>query len=302
MNRRSMKLAGVALVALAVVGVGMAVIQPQPAQTKDKNATEEKRTKPLSDEEVSTVAGYIVGVLTDPAGCTRVKFSEQELFDAIGIRVPEGEGMRIQEAVLADLGKTDEGRTALAGLSRCSDYAACSVDSDLTNASGEALELYQKEKAEDGVALTDFDLPAFEATSLSGETVRSSDLIGEPAILVFLARHCGHSVQSLAVLEQVAETYGPQGVRVVGVLVNTDSIEQAEDWFGKDRNYEVWIYPDTEIGNVVSSHLVPTYFLVSADGKVQKKLVGFKAKELVNDEIDALLASTGPSTGKTEKS
>jgi hypothetical protein len=264
-------------------------IEPTPAG----EATSEQassRTEPLTDEELSKVVTYIVGVLTDPSGCVRYSFTDEEITEATGILIPADEGPRIQQAVLAELQKSEKGQACLASLSRCHDYEACSVAGNLATAKGDQLDLYQKEKANDGVLITEWSLPEFEASDLDGKTVNSAQLRGTPTLLVVLARHCGHSVQSLAVLEATARKYQTHGVRLVAVLVNTDSPEQAKLWFGEgDRSYEVWITADESIGDTLENHLVPSYFLVHADGKVEKKLIGYKSQELVNDGMESFL-------------
>ncbi len=42
------------------------------------------------------------------------------------------------------------------------------------------------------------------------------------------------------------------------------------------------------MGDVVGSHLTPTYFIVDAEGQVQKKLVGFKTRGEVFTELSTV--------------
>ncbi len=161
--------------------------------------------------------------------------------------------------------------------------------------------MYTHEKAQDGRTYSDFRLPEFEARDLSNKLVRSRDLLGRPTILAFLAQHCNHSVESLPILAELAQSFGPKGYKVVGVFVNSGTAREVEYWVsfhqpGYERQYDVWVVEDISVGDVVGSHLTPTYFIVDADGQVQKKLVGFKTSEKVFTEL-----STVKSRRKEEK-
>ena len=84
----------------------------------------------------------------------------------------------------------------------CERLQACSVDFGMEKATASQLDVYFKEKEQDGVALAGVKLPAFYATSLEGAKVSSKDLKGKPTVLVLLATHCGHSYQSLPILNR----------------------------------------------------------------------------------------------------
>jgi peroxiredoxin len=176
----------------------------------------------------------------------------------------------------------------------CADFNACSVKAgDLVKAEGEKLKHYEHEKAQDGVALADVRLPEFSAMDLAGNKVRSSDLIGQPTVLVMLATHCGHSYQSQPVLQQAAADYQAKGLRVVGLVVGS-SAESAQEWIGKNEiGYDVWVTPDVSVADALKSHLVPTYVLIDAEGNVKAKLIGFKDTKEVQKSIPALLVQAG---------
>ena len=173
--------------------------------------------------------------------------------------------------------------------SACAEYNACSVKADLAVAKGKTLEYYKKEAEMDGKAISDFRLPKFTATDIEGNKVTSADLIGQPTVLVLLASHCGHSYKSLPILEQAAAEFEAKGLRVVGLMVNSDA-KSTKAWFDKDEiNHEVWFTDDASVADALKSHLVPTYVLVDADGYIKAKLVGFKKGEEVNQSIPPLL-------------
>lgn len=182
--------------------------------------------------------------------------------------------------------------------SACADFKACSVKAgDLVKADSDKLEYYEHEKAQDGVALTDVKLPRFTATDLAGNKVDSSELVGQPTVLVMLATHCGHSYESQPVLQQAAMDYQAKGLRVVGLVVGT-STEDAKKWVGPaGTGYDVWVTPDASVADALESHLVPTYVLIDANGYVKAKLIGFKDTKEVEKNIPVLLVQAGESEG-----
>ena len=49
--------------------------------------------------------------------------------------------------------------------------------------------------------------------------------------------------------------------------------------------HPVWVVEGDGLGDLVGSHLVPTYLLVDADGKLRQLLVGYRDLESVIAEL-----------------
>ncbi len=195
-------------------------------------------------------------------------------------------------AARAESGLTAEELDLLAG-SRCARYDACSIFGDLSGATGETLAMYVKEKAEDGRRFDDFHLPSFTAKNLAGEEVGLADLKGTQTVLVFLAVHCRHSLDSFPILNYLEETYGPQGIRVVGLYVNSGSIEDLNAWLpAVEPKFEIWGFNDPSLADLVESHLVPVYFFLDAEGRLLEKLVGQKSQDEVLARLGANFETT----------
>jgi len=195
-------------------------------------------------------------------------------------------------AARAESGRTAEEPDLLAG-SRCARYDACSIFGDLSGATGETLAMYVKEKAEDGRRFDDFHLPSFTAKNLAGEEVGLADLKGAQTVLVFLAVHCRHSLDSFPILNYLEETYGPQGIRVVGLYVNSGSIEDLNAWLpAVEPKFEIWGFNDPSLADLVESHLVPVYFFLDAEGRLLEKLVGQKSQDEVLARLGANFETT----------
>ncbi len=247
----------------------------------------------LSDEQIAVVADYIVQSIVSDGLNPDVAFTEEQIEEATGIVIPPQDSTRIQKAARAKLQEYPEVLAKLASSpSRCADYDACSLHGDLSGATGETLDMYEREKKEDGFTFDDRPLPAFEAFDIGLQQVRSDDLRGKPAVLAFLAGHCTHSIDTFPILQEMTRTYGPEGLQVVGVVVNSGTPDDVASWVSEfEPEYDVWVYENASLGDIIGSHLVPTYLFVDANGQVKEKLVGYKESKVVNDWLAKMLAA-----------
>ena len=232
----------------------------------------------LSSEELDRVADWMAKRIIQTGSPA---FEDSEVFEATAVRVTEDHRGVLTNAVMDKLEEMGALGDLLAG-SRCAQYEACSIYGDLSGATGEILDMYVTEKAEDGQRFENFILPEFTAHNLAGEEVSLSGLRGSETLLVFLAVHCRHSLDSLPILNHLADSYGPRGINVVGVYINSGSIEDLNAWLPElEPRFEIWGFNDPSLADLVESHLVPVYFFLDAQGRLLEKLVGQKSREEV---------------------
>lgn len=288
----------------------------------------------LSPTEVQKVVDYVLDLLRGGKD-GRLELDPDAIEAATGVRVTEQNQAQIVPVLLAKLRATPEGQALLAeaanacvvpgaqtasgavcaahgashgtsctsscaagtrSVSRCAEYGACSLYGDLSGATDETLEMYVREKAADGQVYDDFALPSFTAADLRGEPVASKSLRGQSTMLVFLAGHCSHSFDTLPILQKIQAEHAAQGVRVVGVYLNSGSAQDVGAWIRDyDPQYEVWVHEGAALGDVIDSHLVPTYLFVDSNGRVREKLVGFKSQDQVEAHLSKWIAAADPS-------
>jgi thiol-disulfide isomerase/thioredoxin len=147
-----------------------------------------------------------------------------------------------------------------------------------------------------------FNLDVISPTAQKGATVRLYDLVGDgakqPARLVlvsFFATWCEPCKAELPVLQRLHERHGPEGLRVV-VLV----VEGAEDQAASDLASKVSAYAaahrltlpfllDPNMKDVVAmryigpSRALPATFLVGPDGRVIDVMTGLR------DDLEAVV-------------
>jgi hypothetical protein len=247
---------------------------------------------PLPRDEVEKVAEFVAAHLAShPGALPGVDDIEAATGVVIGDRVEQ-----FKQEVGAHLAATHPDRLArFERENRCSQYEACSLEGDLAAAKTETLEMYEREKGQDGKTFSDLQLSPFDAETLAGERTSSTALAGKPTVLALVAVHCGHSLDSLPILQELQLAHASRGLQVVAVYVNSGDASYLRSWlplnFFEKPRFAVWAADGLSLGDVVDSHLVPTYLFVDARGKIQRKLVGFKQRAEIEQGIDELLAA-----------
>lgn len=144
--------------------------------------------------------------------------------------------------------------------------------------------------ADDGIELGDM-APDFELETLSGETLKLSDLQGKKVILNFWATWCPPCKVEMP---EMQEFYDEHGDDVEIVAVNLTSSETNEkkvhDYIDEHKyTYPVALDKDSEVGDTYMAITVPTTYFIGTDGKVQQpKKVGPMTYEFMEEMLDEL--------------
>jgi len=136
--------------------------------------------------------------------------------------------------------------------------------------------------------------PEFALVSLDGDSVSLASLRGEVVLLNFWATWCLPCIQEHPVLVEAEREYGPQGLRIVGVLYD-DSPENARRWM-ESRGGE-WVNlldPGSRTAIDYGLHGVPETVFIARDGRVAYKHIGPVTRELLAEWVPQLLAEPAP--------
>ncbi|MCZ6776222.1 MAG: hypothetical protein O7D34_07190, partial [Ignavibacteria bacterium] len=104
-----------------------------------------------------------------------VRFDSKHIEKATGVSLENIKESTIHAGVIAELERRNFNIDRLVRASNCSRFNACSVNRDLSGASGEELERYGLEKSQDGKTFTEWYAPDFTLPSTAGEQVSLSD-------------------------------------------------------------------------------------------------------------------------------
>lgn len=224
-----------------------------------------------------------------------IAFTDEELMDATGVTEAEFQAMDeklLQSAVVAELTRRNFNVGALAGAGNCSRFSACSVDRDLSGASGEELARYEAERAEDGTAFAGKRAPAFSLPATDGSTVSLSDYAGRKVVLIALSGHCMHSLQTLHLLPDLATEFAPQGVVILPVYVNSGTAQDVKSWTSAlDLETPLLVDPEKALSESYGFRMVPTAFFIDEQGIITRKLVGQKSIGELRTALTELVGS-----------
>ena len=133
--------------------------------------------------------------------------------------------------------------------------------------------------------------PDFQLAGLDGSRVSSTDLRGQPAVLIFWTAWCPVCKEEAPHFNELAARYEPQGVRVVGINIQ-DSPARTEGGirdFG--IKYKVVRDADASVTRLYKVTGTPTVIFLDRKGVVR-----YLGNELPGDyaaRLDALLADKG---------
>ena len=112
--------------------------------------------------------------------------------------------------------------------------------------------------------------PAFNFTTLSGETISKDALKGQPALLMFWAPWCPVCRKELPALGRFYRSERPPTLRVISVGF-ADSLDNVVDYV--KGNSETFVFPtaydkDDHVAEAFRVTMTPTYVLLDQSGTV----------------------------------
>jgi peroxiredoxin len=123
--------------------------------------------------------------------------------------------------------------------------------------------------------------PDFTATTLDGQSVNLSELIGQKAVLVnFWATWCAPCQEEIPILNIIYEGLKGSDVEIISLMeddVSTDDDrKQALDRFKAKRpvNFPVYMDRDQMIADLYQTYKIPESFIIDKKGVVVEKISG----------------------------
>ncbi len=130
--------------------------------------------------------------------------------------------------------------------------------------------------------------PDFTLPTVNGDTLSLSDLQGNVVILNFWATWCPPCRAEIPSFIELQKEYGDQGLTIVGVALDKP---EAVVQFYKDNhmNYPV-VFGTREVAAAYGGITgIPTTFILDRKGRIVKKFIGMRSKEVFREEILSLL-------------
>jgi peroxiredoxin len=138
------------------------------------------------------------------------------------------------------------------------------------------------------IPTTDSPAPDFQLVSLSGETVRLSDLRGIPVLVNFWATWCGPCLLEMPAIQS---RYDRHQSEFAVLAVNYDEpIEQVRPYVDQlGLTFDVLLDPAGEVQRLYRVRGYPTTYLVDAEGVIRIQHIGLMSEE----QLDRYLAHMG---------
>lgn len=133
------------------------------------------------------------------------------------------------------------------------------------------------------MSVKDFTLPTF-----AGESVSTQPQPGKVLLLDFWEVWCGPCVESMPKVQRLADTYGSQGLDVVGVLMDPNSQDSAEKLIHQKKVTFMQALGSPELRDYFRVYAIPQYVLIDQNGVIQHVFMGYN--RTLEKKIKQLLA------------
>jgi cytochrome c biogenesis protein CcmG, thiol:disulfide interchange protein DsbE len=139
---------------------------------------------------------------------------------------------------------------------------------------------------------TGFLAPDFELKTPEGETIKLSDLRGQPVLVNLWATWCPPCRAEMQTLETVYKDYQDLGFTILAVNMTSQDDPQAVLPFVKERGitYPVLLDDKGEVARAYQMKSLPSSFFINRDGTITEVIIGGPmAEALLRTRIEELL-------------
>ncbi|HET7208084.1 MAG TPA: TlpA disulfide reductase family protein [Terriglobales bacterium] len=135
--------------------------------------------------------------------------------------------------------------------------------------------------------------PGFDLRSLDGRQIKLSDLRGKPVLLNFWATWCAPCRIEMPWLVGLDQRYRAQGLRVVGVSLDSSGAATDVAKFAQERGVQYSILlGDSAVADAYGGvRFMPQSFFINSNGKIEKSVVGLTDKGDLEAGVKELISS-----------
>jgi thiol-disulfide isomerase/thioredoxin len=138
----------------------------------------------------------------------------------------------------------------------------------------------------------------FKLVDLEGKARTMDEFRGKVMILDFWATWCGPCRLEIPHLKDLYTTYRDKGFEIVGVSLDQAGPNVVKDFVKKQAiNYPILMGNNDVVSAYGGVRGIPTAFVITQDGKIYRRYIGYKEKSVFESDIRALLG-LGPDAGK----
>ncbi|MCL2888351.1 MAG: TlpA family protein disulfide reductase [Elusimicrobia bacterium] len=129
----------------------------------------------------------------------------------------------------------------------------------------------------------------FKLPNINGTTFDSAvDAKNQPVFIAFMATYCGYCKMSVPQVVEVQKTYGPKGLKVIGIFANDTKDEPAEYAKTYGVTYDV-LYNGSDVAQQFDVNGVPHFVLLDKNHNIVKTWSGYSPVHNFAAEINKVL-------------
>lgn len=137
-----------------------------------------------------------------------------------------------------------------------------------------------------------FLAPDFELQTITGETVRLSDLRGQAVLVNLWATWCPPCRAEMPAIERVYQEYKAQGFTVLAVdMTYQDSFADIAPFVEKyDLTFPILLEPNGEMARAYQLRSLPSSFFIDREGIIREVVIGGPmAEALLRTRVEEIL-------------
>jgi len=132
----------------------------------------------------------------------------------------------------------------------------------------------------------------WRAVSIEGEEISSESSRGKVALIVYWATWCAPCLEEIPSLIAMRDEFGPQDVDIIGVSLDQPSKEIDTFVSARDINYKIVRNTESLDKAFGPIRYIPTIVVLDRNGRVQQRYTGLVGKNVLQDQIETLLAKS----------
>lgn len=133
--------------------------------------------------------------------------------------------------------------------------------------------------------------PQFELRGVDGKTYKLSDFAGKVIILDFWDTWCPPCRMEIPDFVDLQKQYGPKGLQIVGIAFGREGLDAVKKFIKQyGINYPILLASPKVVEDYGGIQGIPTTFVIDQQGNIYKKYVGYRPRQVWEEDVTTLLA------------